>query len=100
MTEDVVQFFNRKTGKYLTPVFDQYLRHTALPMLELKFADASVSYRWKTDTANFMMPVRVGTKGNWQIIQPTNEWQTMKTALDKDHFAVATDLYFVDVSKS
>ncbi|PYS68950.1 MAG: peptidase M1 [Acidobacteria bacterium] len=99
MTEDVVQFFNRKTGKNLTPVFDQYLRNTALPVLELKFADGAVSYRWKTDVVNFTMPVRVGAKGNWQIIKPTNEWQTMKTTLGKDQFAVATDLYFVDVSK-
>ena len=46
------------------------------------------------------MPVRVGTKDNWQIIQPTAEWQTMKTPLKKDEFEVATDLYYVRVSKS
>jgi NADH:ubiquinone oxidoreductase subunit C len=45
------------------------------------------------------MPIRVGTKDNWQLIQPTNEWQTMKTVLKKDEFQVATDLYFVDVVK-
>ena len=37
MTEDVEQFFNEKTGMNLTPVFEQYLRHTAIPTLELKF---------------------------------------------------------------
>jgi len=41
----------------------------------------------------------VGAKDNWQIVQPTTEWKTMKTALRKDDFAVATDLYFVNVSK-
>lgn len=46
------------------------------------------------------MPVRVGTKSYWQIIHPTTAWQTMKTSLKKDEFAVATDLYFVEVSKS
>ena len=45
------------------------------------------------------MPIRVGAKGNWQIIQPTSEWKSMKTPLKKDKFAVATDLYFVDVNK-
>ena len=45
------------------------------------------------------MPIRVGAKGKWQTIQPTTEWQTMKTALAKDQFEVATDLYFVEVSK-
>jgi aminopeptidase N len=99
MTEDVESFFSRRTGRALTPVFEQYLRHTALPVLELKFADGSVSYRWKVDEQGFVMPIRVGAKGNWQIIQPTTEWQTMKTALAKDQFEVATDLYFVEVSK-
>jgi aminopeptidase N len=102
MTEDVVAYFNRKTGKNLTPIFDQYLRHTAIPVLELKFDEANgvVSYRWKVDEANFAMPVGVGTKDHWLIIQPTTNWQTMKTPLKKAEFAVATDLYFVGVSKS
>ena len=100
MTEDIVAYFNRKTGKNLTPVFNQYLRHTALPVLELKFADGAVSYRWKVDERGFEMPVRVGAKGNWQIIQATTEWKTMKIALKKDEFAVDTDLYFVDVVRN
>ena len=102
MTEDIVAYFNRKTGMNLTPVFNQYLRHTMIPVLELKFDEAggAVSYRWKTDEQGFTMPVRVGTKEHWQIIQPTNDWQTLKTPLKKDEFAVATDLYYVNVSKS
>ena len=99
MTEDIVAYFNRKTGKNLTPIFDQYLRHTAIPVLELKFSDGAVAYRWKADEPKFAMPVRVGTKDHWLIIKPTTVWKTMKTALKKDEFAVATDLYFVDVSK-
>lgn len=99
MTEDMVAFFNRRTGKSLTPIFDQYLRRTALPVLELKFEDGAVAYRWKVDEKGFAMPVRVGLKDRWEVIQPTTEWQTMKTPIKKDDFAVATDLYFVEVSK-
>ena len=101
MTEDVSAYFNRKTGKNLTPIFNQYLRHTAIPGLELKFSetDGTVSYRWKVDEPDFAMPVRVGTKDHWQTIQPTTEWKTMKTPLTKDQFMVATDLYFIDVNK-
>ena len=101
MTEDVVQFFNQKTGMNLTPIFNQYLRHTAIPALELKFneADGTVSYRWKVDEQGFAMPVRVGTKGNWQIINATTTWQTLKTPLSKDQFDVATDLYYINVEK-
>jgi aminopeptidase N len=101
MTEDVAAYFNQQTGMNLTPVFDQYLRHTAIPTLELKFQPqaGTVSYRWKVDEPAFAMPIRVGQKENWQTVTPTTEWQTMKTNLSKDDFDVATDLYFVNVSR-
>jgi aminopeptidase N len=101
MTEDVVQYFNQQTAMNLTPVFDQYLRHTAIPTLELRFneTDGTVDYRWQADEPDFAMPIRVGKKTDWQIIQPTTYWQTLKTPLQKNEFDVATDLYFVNVSK-
>ncbi len=99
-TADVVSFFNQKTGMNLTPVFDQYLRHTSLPALELQFQEeGSVSYRWNTDEKGFDMPVKVGKKGAWQLIRPTADWKTLKSDLKKDDFEVATDLYYVNVVK-
>jgi aminopeptidase N len=102
MTEDVVAFFNKATGKNLTPIFDQYLRHAKLPVLELKFAEGNdeVAYRWKADVKEFAMPIKVGDPKAWQVITPTAEWQTMKSPLQKDKFEVATDLYYVVVNKS
>ena len=101
MTEDIVAYFNKKTGMNLTPIFDQYLRRTALPTLELKFegAQGTVAYRWIADEPGFQMPVRVGTRDHWQIIQPTAEWKSLKTPLKPEQFEVATDLYYVNVSK-
>ncbi|HEX2454247.1 MAG TPA: M1 family metallopeptidase [Vicinamibacterales bacterium] len=101
MTEEMVAFFNQQTGQNLTPIFDQYLRHVDLPTLELKFnePDGSVSYRWKVDEPAFAMPIRVGSKERWQIIEPTADWKTMKTPLAKDQFEVATDLYYVNVTR-
>src|SRR5580700_600114 len=90
MTEDIVQYFNQQTGMNLTPVFDQYLRHTAIPTLELKFDEpGTVQYRWVADEKGFAMPVRVGSKEHWETIHPTAEWQTMKTPLTQDQFDVA-----------
>ena len=99
LTEDVVAFFNTKTGKRLTPVFNQYLRRTDLPVLELTFDEGSVSYRWKADEPGFTMPVKVGRKGRWQTIQPTREWHSMKTDIAKADFEVATELYFIKVTR-
>lgn len=46
------------------------------------------------------MPIRVGDPTLWQTIHPTTTWQTMPTTLSPDTFHVATDLYYVNVSKS
>lgn len=99
MNEDLVKFFNDQTRMNLTPIFDQYLRQTALPVLELRFQDGGVSYRWKADVKEFAMPVKVGRKTDWTLIKPTTEWQTLKTDVKKDDFEVATDLYYIDVVK-
>jgi hypothetical protein len=45
------------------------------------------------------MPVRVGAPAAWQLIYPTTVWKTMPTSLTRDTFQVATDLYYVNVSK-
>jgi aminopeptidase N len=102
MTEDVVAWFNLHTGKNLTPFFDQYLRHTSIPTLELTFDEheGTVSYKWQADEPTFAMPVRVGDKDHWKVIYPTTAWQRMKTPLSREQFDVATDLYYINVSKT
>ncbi len=100
MTEDVEAFFSKKMGMNLKPVFDQYLQRTAVPVLELKFDVAGqVSYRWKADEAGFAMPVKVGEPGKWQMIKPTAEWQSLKTAIGKEQFQAAIDLFYINVTK-
>lgn len=102
MTEDVEAYFSQKTGMDLKPVFDQYLRHSAVPKLELNFTNdqGKVQYRWKADEPGFAMPVRVGNKDKWTLITPTTKWQTMDSATKMADFDAATDLYYVDVSKT
>jgi aminopeptidase N len=100
MTTDVAAYFSHHSGRELTPIFNEYLRHAAIPTLELRFdAQAhSVAYRWQADETAFAMPIKVGDKDHWQIITPvTTRWQTMNTSLDSAHFDVATDLYYVNV---
>ncbi len=107
MTEDVVAWWSKRTGMDLKPFFDEYLRHAAIPVLELKFdapkdagAKAVVSYRWKADEAGFAMPIEVGDATHWTSIRPvTTEWKTMPWAGTKEQFKVATDLYYVNVSE-
>jgi aminopeptidase N len=102
MTEDVVAWWNLNTHRDLTPFFNQYLRRTAIPCLELQFDEKThtVQYKWQADEAGFAMPVKVGDPAHWQTIHPTLNWQTLKTPLSADDFKVATDLFYINVSKT
>ena len=104
MTEDVVEYFNRETGKNLTPIFDQYLRHAGDSRAGARSSTrpgGTVSYRWKADEKAICDAGAGRDQG--QLAGDSNrrrEWQTMKTPLKKDQFEVATDLYYVGVTKT
>jgi aminopeptidase N len=101
LTEDVAAFFNQQTGMNLTPIFNEYLRHADVPMLQLKFDEPAhtAQYRWKAGEQDFAMPVRVGNPAAWQVVRPTGEWQSMPWAGRPTEFEVATDLYYVYVER-
>jgi aminopeptidase N len=110
MTEDVTNFFNQHTGMNLTPEFTQYLRHSALPVLELRFDPVTkmLSYRWKVDVVEFNMPVKVGDPAHWQTITPSVDWQVVPVPMAgvttqgdfQKKFQVATDLFYIGVQKN
>lgn len=102
LTEDVVAWWSAQTHLDLTPIFDQYLRHTAIPCLELNFNphDHTVSYKWQADEPAFAMPVRAGDPTHFQTLYPTTTWQTLPTGLTPEQFKVATELFYINVSKT
>lgn len=102
MTEDVEKFFSKRMGRNMKAVFDQYLRRTAIPKLELQIYDFTgrMSYRWKADEQGFDMPVKVGTKNDWTVIYPTTTWKSMDTAVKLEDFQIAADLFYIDFSKA
>jgi aminopeptidase N len=108
MTEDVVAWWNGRTGMDLTPFFNQYLRHKDIPTLEYSFPSPGiVQYRWKADEPGFAMPIKVGNPKHWTLVKPTAEWQTMPwteidpkapTQMQREMaFHVDTDDYYVNV---
>jgi len=101
LTEDVIAYFNLHTGMNLTPIFNQYLRHAAIPRLEILFGEkpGTLLYKWDADEQNFTMPVRVGTPGKWQTVHPTTKWQVLRTPLTKDELQVDADHFYVDLNK-
>ncbi|MCS7035535.1 MAG: M1 family metallopeptidase [Saprospiraceae bacterium] len=74
----VEAYISQHTGKNLEKVFDQYLRHTSIPVLECRIEKKQITYRWASCIPGFDMPVKVSlTPGRWTFLYPTTEWKTM-----------------------
>jgi aminopeptidase N len=76
-TNDTEAFFDKATPVDLEPVFDQYLRHSAIPQLQLKTEGKNLFYRWQADVKDFTMPVDVIINKEEVRLFPTTEWQKL-----------------------
>lgn len=90
--EDFITSF---AGIDLSGVFEQYLRTTAIPVLEYKLAEGYLSYRWTSCIKGFHMPVKVTLeKDRYSFIYPTENFQQIKIAIqDIRDFKVDENFY-------
>lgn len=97
-TETVIAFFNKASGMNLTPIFNQYLRYTTIPVLELRKNKKKVEYRWKTDEANFEMPVDIVLKDKKIRLHPTNNWKVSNFKVKTvNEISVLKDYFYIEV---
>jgi len=89
--KQVEDYINKNSGIDFSPVFEQYLRTTKVPVLEYKNSATQTLYRWNNVVDDFEMPVRAN--GRW--LTPSSEWQTMAKT---DSLIVEPDFY-VEVKK-
>lgn len=105
-SKDVFNYFNERTGKDLSPIFEQYLAYPEIPVFEYKLIKGkkkkySMEYRWKAKSKNFNMPFEysIGDDKNVRI-NPSLEWQNLQLGkVDISNFKVADHLFYVDVVK-
>lgn len=99
-TQDVINFFNARLGRDLRPIFQQYLYYPTLPVLELRHEGDAMAFRWRTDVADFDMPVKVRVRGALHTVFPTTEWQSefLEGAAPED-WQPATDLFYIEVDR-
>jgi aminopeptidase N len=104
--EDIVAYVNRVTGDDYSGFFNQYFRHTRIPVLEAyavrQGKSTTLRYRWIADVPGFSMPVKVTTgEGGFGFIHPTTSWQTTSLGdMDPREFRVASDEFYVDTRLS
>lgn len=83
-TKTVENFFDQATDVNLKPVFDQYLRHTDIPVLQFKKDDETLWYRWKADVKSFNMPVDVFVNNKEIRLCPTQEWKKLDQEVEDE----------------
>jgi aminopeptidase N len=99
-TETVIAFFNKESGMNLTPIFNQYLRTTSIPKLELRKSKKKFEYRWTSTNPDFTMPIDIKINGEELRIYPTTDWTKSKQKIKNlDEVEVLTSEFFVKVSK-
>jgi aminopeptidase N len=99
-TETVIAFFNQESAMNLTPIFNQYLRYTTIPKLELKWNKKKLVYKWTTDVTDFNMPIDIKVKGKEIRLNPTNNWRKIKLKIKSlAEIEVLKREFFVAVSK-
>lgn len=99
-TKMVIDFFNQETGRNLTPVFQQYLYHKNIPVLEVEPVGNSFKYRWKTDVEGFEMPFEFTYNGrNYKLIA-TNDWQTFSEKSDLNQADFSSDKFYYSFKKN
>lgn len=77
-TETVISFFNHESGMDLTSIFNQYLRYTTIPILNLKIEKNKLYCSWTASEENFNMPIDLKINGEEIRINPSNKWRKTK----------------------
>ena len=98
-TKQIEDYLAQSIGIDLTTFFNQYLRETTIPVLEYKFKDNQISYRWTNSISDFSIPVKVTLNGKEKWLKPTTEWITNRLKSKELDFVVNSDFY-VGVLKS
>ena len=93
-TQQVENYFTKKSGIDLSSVFNQYLRSIKIPTLQYKQTGNQLSYRWTNVIPGLKLPIRI-TDGT--TLKPTEEWQT--TSLNSSSEAKVDPNYYIFTKK-
>ena len=97
--DQIVNYINDQSGKNLSPVFEQYLKHANIPILEFMTINGKLMVRWIADEQSFNMPVKVRLKGGeYQFINPKTRFTPLTIAgATKENLEVDTFNYYIGV---
>jgi len=74
-SKQIEDYISSKSGRDFSTVFDQYLRTTQIPVLNLETEKDELEYYWSNCVPGFNLPVKL-SNGEW--LYPTTSKQTIK----------------------
>lgn len=99
-TYAIEQYMSHVLHLPLQTVFDQYLRTTQIPVLEISYGKSKVKVRWKASVNNFQLPVRFNlNNGQSIVITPSRKWQKYKVNIPDYTFEPDANYYIKVVKK-
>lgn len=96
---ELEKYISLTTGVDFSKFFDQYLRNPQLPVLEYKFHDGELSYRYTDCIKDFSMPIKV-MLGKEQWITPTTKWQKISAKELANAQSLTVDPNFYLITKN
>lgn len=92
-TAQIEDYISKTANKDFSPIFNQYLRSTMVPVLEYKINGAKIKYRYTNIVANFNMPIRVFCGDKTQWLKPSTTWKSEKLKGDISQFKIDRNFY-------
>jgi aminopeptidase N len=92
--KEIEAYISKQSGKDFSPVFDQYLRSTTIPVLEYELEGNSIRYRFSNCNNNFTLPVKVNL-GRETWLTPTTTWKNeqLDNWFDGNTFIIDRNFY-------
>ena len=94
-TEEIEAYINRTTGFDFGPFFDQYLRTTDIPVLEVDRRDDAIRLSWKGVVPDFAVPVLVRLDGVEHRVLVSEEPTELRLQSRLDSFELDRNFYMV-----
>jgi aminopeptidase N len=92
-TKQVEDFWSEKTKKDLSKLFDQYLRNTNIPVLEVQRVNQGIKFRWTNCIDNYNAPVKVLYNGKQISLDPQTSWQSIYIGRQAETLAIDPNFY-------
>ena len=98
-TQQIEEYLSNESNMNLSTFFDQYLRTVEIPVLEYIIDKKVIRFRFINTVKNFNIPVKIYVNNQEKWINPTNEWQKLKTSSINSTFRIDQNFYIESIKK-